>query len=88
VRYAGKVGTGFSERALEELAARLAPLERQTSPFDSGKLPKGARFVEPRLVGEFEYRELTAEGMIRHGSFKGLRDDKPPGEVCLESPQG
>jgi bifunctional non-homologous end joining protein LigD len=87
-RYAGKVGTGFSERDLEQLAERLAPLERESSPFDGGRVPKRANFVEPELVAEFEYRELTAEGMVRHGAFKGLREDKPAGEVCLESLQG
>lgn len=84
-RYAGKVGTGFSERDLRDLAARLAPLERDTSPFDEGKAPKKANFVEPSLVAEIEYRELTAERIVRHGSFKGLREDKPAREVCLES---
>jgi bifunctional non-homologous end joining protein LigD len=84
LRYAGKVGTGFSERDLTDLAARLAPLERRTSPFEAGKVPKGARFVEPELVAEVEFRELTAEGMVRHGSFKGLREDKAADEVGLE----
>jgi bifunctional non-homologous end joining protein LigD len=88
LRYAGKVGTGFSERQLDELADRLAPLGRETSPFARGRIPKGARFVEPELVGEFEYRELTAEGMVRHGAFKGLREDKPADEVFLERAQG
>jgi bifunctional non-homologous end joining protein LigD len=88
LRYAGKVGTGFSERDLDELAARLAPLERAASPFDRGKMPRNARFAEPELVGEFEYRELTAEGMVRHGAFKGLREDKPAREVCLERVPG
>jgi bifunctional non-homologous end joining protein LigD len=85
LRYAGKVGTGFTEAELTALAARLAPLERRTSPFAPGpKPPKGARFVEPRLVAEIEYREMTAEGMLRHAAYKGLREDKPAGEVVLE----
>jgi bifunctional non-homologous end joining protein LigD len=88
LRYAGKVGTGFSERELDELESRLAALERESSPFAGGRIPRGARFVEPELVGEFEYRELTAEGMVRHGAFKGLRDDKPAREVSLERAQG
>jgi bifunctional non-homologous end joining protein LigD len=83
-RYAGKVGTGFSDRDLAELKQRLAPLARETNPFVSRKGPRRAHFVEPELVAEIEFRELTAEGMVRHGSFKGLRDDKPAIEVVLE----
>jgi bifunctional non-homologous end joining protein LigD len=86
LRYAGKVGTGFSERDLVSLQARLAPLERETSPFAAGKVPKGANFAEPALVAEIEFREMTAEGLVRHGSFKGLRDDKPATDVRLERP--
>ena len=86
LRYGGKVGTGFSERDLTMLAERLAPLERKTSPFAAGgKVPrKGVHFVKPELVAEIEFRELTAEGMVRHGSFKGLRDDKAATEVERE----
>ena len=85
LRYAGKVGTGFSAAELTALAARLAPLGRRTSPFAPGsKLPKGAQFVEPRLVAEIEYREITAEGMLRHAAYKGLREDKAASEVVLE----
>ena len=83
LRYAGKVGTGFSDRELEELLARLEPLARESNPFGR-KGPKGANYVEPRLVAEVSYRELTNEGMIRHGAFKGLREDKPAAEVELE----
>jgi bifunctional non-homologous end joining protein LigD len=85
LRYAGRVGTGFSERSLAELGERLAPLKRRSSPFADGKLPKETRFVEPRLVAEVEFRELTDDGMVRHGSFKGLRGDKDAKEVVLES---
>ncbi|MGD9735565.1 MAG: DNA ligase D [Solirubrobacterales bacterium] len=83
LRYAGKVGTGFSQRDLDELLARLKPLERRSNPFGR-RGPKNAHYVEPVLVAEVEYRELTGEGMIRHGSFKGLREDKPAAEVELE----
>jgi bifunctional non-homologous end joining protein LigD len=92
LRYAGKVGTGFKAADLTAIATRLAPLERKTSPFAAGpKPPKGARFVEPRLVAEVEFRELTNEGMVRHGAYKGMREDKAPSEVVLErvtDPQG
>jgi len=84
LRYAGKVGTGFSESDLGELLKRLKPLTRKTNPFANGRGPRNARYVEPRLVAEIEFRELTAEGMVRHGSFKGLREDKPAEDVELE----
>jgi bifunctional non-homologous end joining protein LigD len=84
LRYAGKVGTGFSERALVELGKRLRGIERDLNPFAGKGPPRNARFVEPVLVAEIEFRELTAEGMVRHGSFKGLRDDKDAAEVTLE----
>jgi bifunctional non-homologous end joining protein LigD len=83
LRYAGKVGTGFSEADLDDLGKRLAPLERETNPFGR-RGPRAARYVEPELVAEIEFRELTKEGMVRHGSFKGLREDKPAAEVGLE----
>jgi bifunctional non-homologous end joining protein LigD len=86
LRYGGKVGTGFSDADLTMLAQRLEPLARKTSPFAGTKAPKGAHFVEPELVAEVEFRELTAEGMVRHGSFKGLREDKPPEDIGLERP--
>ncbi len=86
LRYAGKVGTGFSDRDLDELIERLAPLARKTNPFANRRGPRSANYVEPRLVAEIEFRELTAEGMVRHGSFKGLREDKAPEEVGLERP--
>jgi bifunctional non-homologous end joining protein LigD len=84
LRFAGKVGTGFKESDLAELGERLTPLERDASPFEVGKVPKGVRFVEPELVAEVEFREMTTEGMVRHGSYKGLREDKPASEVVLE----
>jgi bifunctional non-homologous end joining protein LigD len=85
LRYAGKVGTGFTAADLTAIATRLAPLERKTSPFGAGpKPPKGAHFAEPRLVAEVEYREVTNEGMLRHSAYKGLREDKPASEVELE----
>jgi bifunctional non-homologous end joining protein LigD len=87
--YAGRVGTGFTEKTLDDLAGRLAPLRRDGSPFDCGpRLPREAVFVEPRLVAEIELREWTAERIMRAPSFKGLREDKPPREVRLEIADG
>ena len=87
LRFAGRVGTGFTEVTLERLAAALAPLRRDTNPFTPRpKLPRNAVFVEPQLVAEVEFREWTTEGVMRAPSFKGLRDDKEATEVRLEAP--
>jgi bifunctional non-homologous end joining protein LigD len=91
LRYAGRVGTGFSEKELKRLASLLAPLERPTSPFapDRSKAgqqpPRGAVFCEPRLVAEIEFREWTRGGSLRAPSYKGLREDKPAAEVVRET---
>ncbi len=86
--YAGRVGTGFTEKTLDDLRKRLAPLRRDTNPFDKAggraPLPREAEFVEPHLVAEIELREWTAERIMRAPSFKGLREDKPPREVRIE----
>jgi bifunctional non-homologous end joining protein LigD len=80
------VGTGFTEATLDALAARLAPLRREGSPFTGApRLPRNAVWVEPCLVAEIELREWTREGIMRAPSFKGLREDKAPREVVLES---
>lgn len=82
--YAGKVGTGFSDRTLAELAARLAPLRRDASPFSPPPPVAGAVYAAPALVGEFEFTEWTPAGTLRHPSFKGLRPDKEAAEVVQE----
>jgi bifunctional non-homologous end joining protein LigD len=84
--YAGKVGTGFKDRDLDELATRMAPLRTETSPFARGSPPRQAIFVEPRLVAGFEFSEWTKANQLRHPSYKGLRDDKAPEQVVLERP--
>ena len=86
--YAGKVGTGFTDRMLDELGATLAPLVRP-EPALAGPLPRaqvaGATWVEPSLVGEVVFGEWTREGRLRHPSWRGLRPDKRPEEVVVES---
>jgi bifunctional non-homologous end joining protein LigD len=85
LRYAGRVGTGFTEQTLTDLVRRMASLRRDDSPFDQApKLPGTPVFVEPDLVAEIEFREWTTEGMMRAPSFKGLREDKPSVEVVRE----
>ncbi len=88
-RYAGRVGTGFTEKALDQLAAKLKPLRRESSPFNGApKLPREAEYVEPCLVAEVEFREWTGERIMRAPSYKGLRADKTPREVVLEGAAG
>ena len=81
LRYAGRVGTGFTERALGDWASWLAPLARDTSPFFDRIPEKQAHFVEPELVGVVEFTEWTSGGTMRHPSFKGRRDDMDPQSV-------
>lgn len=86
LRYAGKVGTGFDDADLRMLRERLAPLRRDDSPFSGRQPERGAVFVEPELVGEVTFAEWTQAGTLRHPSYQGLRDDKPPTEVVREEP--
>jgi bifunctional non-homologous end joining protein LigD len=86
--YAGKVGTGFTDRMLDDLERKLAPLRRDSSPFTKGRgVPKQAVFAEPELVGQFEFSEWTRDGQLRAPSFKGYRNDKPARDVVREMPQ-
>jgi bifunctional non-homologous end joining protein LigD len=90
LRYAGKVGTGFDERTLRTLHARLHPLERRTPPVERASargIARGAHWVEPELVAEIAYTEWTSDGRLRHPVFIGLREDKVAGEVVAERAQ-
>lgn len=78
LRYAGKVGTGFTEAALRDLQAKLDPLRRDTSPFHGRQPPKGSVFVEPELAAKIEFREWTRTRTLRAPSFKGLREQRRP----------
>ncbi|MEA2131879.1 MAG: bifunctional non-ous end joining protein LigD, partial [Solirubrobacteraceae bacterium] len=76
LRYAGRVGTGFTDAELTRLAAVLE--QRAGSPFAGApKPPRGAVFVEPTRVAEVEFTEWTSDGMLRHPSYKGLREEAP-----------
>jgi len=85
LRYSGRVGTGFRDEELVSLRERLDALRRDT-PACSGPVPqtRGNVWVEPRLVGEVRYAEVTADGLLRQPSWIGLREDKEPGECTRE----
>ncbi|KQT33346.1 ATP-dependent DNA ligase [Sphingomonas sp. Leaf412] len=87
LRYAGKVGTGFTHASMDEVRTKLDRLERKTATVDAPRAAvKGARWVTPRLVAEIAYAEVTPDGVLRHSSFIGLRGDKHAADVTVETP--
>jgi bifunctional non-homologous end joining protein LigD len=85
--YAGKVGTGFTRQSLDKLRARLDRLAAQSPPFakpPARSLRDGVHWVKPGLVAEVEFTGWTRDGLLRHPSFKGLREDKPAGKIKRE----
>ena len=73
---------------LTDLLRQLGPLERDTSPFSTPvphRYARGAHWAGPRLAGEVAFTEWTADGSIRHPSWRGLRADKNPGAVHREA---
>src|SRR5439155_541961 len=74
LRFGGKVGTGFNERELDRLSAKLRRLERQTSPLadTKGIAMKGVHWVRPELVAEVGFAEWTPDGKLRHPRYLGL----------------
>jgi bifunctional non-homologous end joining protein LigD len=88
LRYAGKVGTGFTEATLADLAARLTPLRRAQSPFTDAPRERDVTWVEPRLVAQLAFTEWTGDGKLRHPTFLGLRHDKSAREVRWTGPRG
>jgi bifunctional non-homologous end joining protein LigD len=87
LRYAGKVGTGYSAETLRELGARLRKLETSESPFDDARpIPRGSHWTRPELVAQIGFAEWTGEGRLRQPRFLGLRDDKRPTDVVRERP--
>ncbi|MGH3432337.1 MAG: hypothetical protein ACRDQB_05810, partial [Thermocrispum sp.] len=87
--YAGRVGTGFDEATLRQLARSLGPLSTTTNPF-TGVVPRehlrDARWVRPELVAEVSYGAWTSDHRLRHTTYRGLRADIDPAEVRRESP--
>ncbi|MFZ0930227.1 MAG: DNA ligase D [Syntrophobacteraceae bacterium] len=89
--YAGKVGTGFDDQTLGTLSQRLRGIETETPRFvdpPTGYEAKGVHWTEPEDVAEVEFSDWTEDGILRHPSYKGLREDKDPRDVVLEHPQG
>jgi bifunctional non-homologous end joining protein LigD len=85
--YAGKVGTGFDMAALHDLRERFEKIEAKEP---AAKIPRaearGARWVKPVLVAEIAFAEFTADNVVRHASFLGLREDKKASDVVVEKP--
>ncbi|MBI1649607.1 DNA ligase D [Hyphomicrobium sulfonivorans] len=83
LHYRGRVGTGFDTAMLDQLGAKLHRLERKTSPFVDAprEVLRDARWVKPELVAQIAFTERTADGILRHPAFLGLRGDKPAREV-------
>jgi bifunctional non-homologous end joining protein LigD len=86
--FKGKVGTGFDTETLADLAAKMRPLARDkpAAAVPRGEA-RGGMWIEPRLVAEIAFAEMTHDGRVRHGSFLGLRPDKKAGEVKPEKPE-
>jgi bifunctional non-homologous end joining protein LigD len=86
--HVGRVGTGFDDRTLRALTPRLRALEVKTPPVDPvprGAAARGVHWVRPRLVADVAFTEKTRDGILRHPTFRGLREDKTPAETAGES---
>jgi bifunctional non-homologous end joining protein LigD len=87
LRYAGKVGTGYTAETLRQLGARLRELDSPASPFvDARPIPRGTHWTRPEVVAQIGFAEWTTDGRLRQARFLGLRDDKTPAEVVRERP--
>jgi bifunctional non-homologous end joining protein LigD len=86
LRFAGKVGTGFTGDEIERLMEIMAPLARKTPTVEAPRAAvRGAHWIEPKFVAEIAFIEFTDEGVLRHSSYLGLREDKKPEAVVLET---
>jgi len=86
--YVGKVGTGFNAKLIHELMDRMRPVEVGKAPVEVPRADrKGAHYLKPQLVAEIAFTEFTDDGILRHPSFIGLREDKPASEVVVEMPK-
>ena len=85
--YAGKVGTGFDDELLSRLPRKFAALKRSDSPLENPPRERDIQWLRPKLVAEIEFAERTDDGVIRQGSFIGLREDIPPKSVGVERAQ-
>jgi bifunctional non-homologous end joining protein LigD len=84
LRWAGRVGTGFTEAELDRWAGLLAPIAVVDSPFADRGLPRAAHYVQPAFVAQVRFTEWTDSGRIRHPAYLGRRDDKAPTDVRRE----
>jgi bifunctional non-homologous end joining protein LigD len=85
--YAGRVGTGFSEKVSRDLWTALEAIKASSAPFEAklnAEERRGVKWARPELVAEIEHRGWTHDGALRHASFKGLREDKPAADVVRE----
>ncbi|NUU20678.1 MAG: ATP-dependent DNA ligase [Streptomycetaceae bacterium] len=86
LRYAGKVGTGYDTRTLNELRGQLDELRQDDTPFADRVDERRPHWVRPELVAQIAFGEWTRAGRLRHPRFLGLRDDKRPTDVVREQP--
>lgn len=88
LHYSGKVGSGYTEKILEELEKKLSVIETGTSPFaDTPRLPGKVHWVKPQLLAQIKFSEWTETDSMRHPVFLGLRDDKSAKKVIMEKPE-
>lgn len=88
--YSGRVGTGFTEASLRHIFSELKRRRVDSPVFlnpPTGAQRRGVTWVRPELVAEVEFTQWTQDGLLRHPSFCGLREDKPASEVIREKPQ-